>query len=73
MFFIIQCSSPRAAAVRKPPIADLLAVTSEPLQRLPLKDADLQFSDPCKKASKASLQCLEQTHYNKGEVSCGSM
>ncbi|TXT13223.1 hypothetical protein VHUM_01624 [Vanrija humicola] len=26
-----------------------------------------QFSDPCEKASKASLQCLEQTRYNKGE------
>ncbi|WOO84977.1 Cytochrome c oxidase-assembly factor COX23, mitochondrial [Vanrija pseudolonga] len=26
-----------------------------------------KFSDPCEKASKASLQCLEQTRYNKGE------
>jgi hypothetical protein len=32
------------------------------------KPADLQFSDPCHRASKASLKCLEQTHYNKGEV-----
>ncbi|CAK9781665.1 cytochrome c oxidase-assembly factor COX23, mitochondrial [Cutaneotrichosporon oleaginosum] len=26
-----------------------------------------KFKDPCAKASKASLQCLEQTRYNRGE------
>lgn len=33
-------------------------------------EADTQFIDPCEKASKASLDCLERTHYNKAEVSC---
>lgn len=32
-------------------------------------EANSQFIDPCEKASKASLDCLERTHYNKGEVS----
>jgi cytochrome c oxidase assembly protein subunit 23 len=30
-----------------------------------------QYADPCEAASKASLECLERTHYNREEVCLG--
>lgn len=40
------------------------------VQTPPGIDTDHQFADPCEAAAKASLDCMERSHYNREEVSC---
>ncbi|KAL7421228.1 Mitochondrial copper homeostasis protein [Cryptotrichosporon argae] len=49
-----------------PPTPDM-SVPEDYRRKFNKKEVASKFADPCEKASKASLDCLERTHYNKAE------